>query len=459
MPVRLRITFVFAVLVFLILGMLCLGIYYVSYTSRINTVKTRLTNRAITTARLLTQQEIFDRELIRRIDSSTTISRKHIIVQAYDYKNQWVYNYVSQSGDQLEITSEVLDDARVKGRDFFEQDGKEVAVYHYTDADARLVMVAAGEDLEGQQTLSTLVRILAISLFAGLVIVILSGYFFSGILLRPVRNISNEVNEISAQNLARRIATGPSKDEWYQLASTLNQLLNRLQESFETQRRFIANASHELSTPLTAISSQLDVCLQNPRETDEYRRVIQSVSQDVHNMSLLTQTLLEFAKASGDPGGLEISRIRMDEVLLRLPAEVSKLNSAYQVKLVFDDLPEEEEALLVLGNETLLLSALKNIVGNACKYSSDNRAEVGFAVQEKNLVLTITDHGIGVPEEELSRIFQPFYRVRENISEGGFGLGLPLAQRIIKLHDGVIQVTSKVGEGTRFVVQIPASNR
>jgi signal transduction histidine kinase len=304
-----------------------------------------------------------------------------------------------------------------------------------------------------------LVRILAISLFAGLVIVILSGYFFSGILLRPVRNISNEVNEISAQNLARRIATGPSKDEWYQLASTLNQLLNRLQESFETQRRFIANASHELSTPLTAISSQLDVCLQNPRETDEYRRVIQSVSQDVHNMSLLTQTLLEFAKASGDPGGLEISRIRMDEVLLRLPAEVSKLNSAYQVKLVFDDLPEEEEALLVLGNETLLLSALKNIVGNACKYSSDNRAEVGFAVQEKNLVLTITDHGIGVPEEELSRIFQPFYRVRENISEGGFGLGLPLAQRIIKLHDGVIQVTSKVGEGTRFVVQIPASNR
>lgn len=457
MPVRLRITSVFAILVFFILGMLCVGIYYVSYTSRINTVKTRLTNRAITTARLLTQREIFDRELIRRIDSSTTISLKRIIVQAYDYKNQRVYNYVSEPGDQLAVTAELLDDARVKGSYFFERGGKEVAVYHFTDADARLVMVAAGEDVEGRQTLATLIRILVISLIAGLVIVILAGYFFSGVLLRPVRKISDEVNEISAQNLTRRVATGETKDEWYRLSATLNQLLDRLQESFETQRRFIANASHELSTPLTAISSQLDVCLQKPRDAEAYRRVMQSVAQDVHNMSLLTQTLLEFAKASGDPGGLDISRFRMDEVVLRLPAEVAKLNTAYQVKLMFGDLPENEDALLVLGNETLLLSALKNIVANACKYSPDNSAAVHFALQGTVLLLTVDDKGIGIPEEELPRIFQPFYRVQENISEAGFGLGLSLAQRIIKLHNGAINVQSTVGKGTRFTIELPAS--
>lgn len=458
MPVRLRITLVFAVLVFFILGMLCLGIYYLSYTARINTVKTRLTNRAITTARLLTQREIFDRELIRRIDSSTTVSLKHIIVQAYDYRNQRVYNYVGSSGDQLNIPTTLLDDARVRGSLFYENNGKEVAVYHYTDANARLVMVAAGEDVEGRQALSSLMRVLVISLFAGLVIVVLAGYFFSGVLLRPVRKISDDVNEISAQHLTRRVATGSSKDEWHQLATTLNQLLDRLQESFETQRRFIANASHELSTPLTSISSQLEVCLQKERDAEDYRKVMHSVAQDVHNMNLLTQTLLEVAKASGDPGGLEIKRIRLDEIILQLPAEVSKLDASYHVKLEFSNLPDNDEALLVLGNETLLLSALKNITQNACKYAPDKRAVVGLAVYDKRLVVTIEDQGMGIPQEEISRIFQPFYRVQESNPEGGFGLGLSLAQRIIKLHKGEIQVHSEIGKGTRFTIQIPASD-
>jgi two-component system, OmpR family, sensor histidine kinase ArlS len=99
-----------------------------------------------------------------------------------------------------------------------------------------------------------------------------------------------------------------------------------LQESFELQRRFISNASHELSTPLTSISSQLEVAFQRDREASEYRQTMQSIYQDVSNMSKLTKTLLEFAKASGDPGGIEIHLVRLDEIILRIPAELSKVN-------------------------------------------------------------------------------------------------------------------------------------
>ena len=184
---------------------------------------------------------------------------------------------------------------------------------------------------------------------------------------------------------------------------------------------------------------------------------MQSIYQDVRHMSNLTQTLLEFAKASGNSGGLEISLIRLDEIVLRLPAELVKINSSFSVKLQFDDLPEEEENLLVFGNETLLLTAIKNVVINACKYSPDHQAMVHLQAHEQNLHVIIEDKGPGIPKEELNNIFQPFYRIEENRSAGGFGLGLSLAERIIKLHKGSIEVNSEPGHGTRFHIKLPAA--
>ena len=153
--------------------------------------------------------------------------------------------------------------------------------------------------MDGKETLARLRDILLLSFLVGNIFVLVSGYVFSQRLLRPIKQISEDVAEISAQNLARRIHTGTTNDEWFQLSSTLNELLNRLQDSFELQRRFISNASHELSTPLTSILSQLEISLQRQREAGEYRTVMHSIYQDVQLMSQLTQTLLEFAKASG----------------------------------------------------------------------------------------------------------------------------------------------------------------
>ena len=225
------------------------------------------------------------------------------------------------------------------------------------------------------------------------------------------------------------------------------------------QRRFISNASHELSTPLTAISSQLQVSLQRDREAGEYKKVIQSIYQDVQHMSKLTQTLLELAKTSGNKGGLEIKEVRLDEVLLRLPAEVARLNKKYIVKLAFEDMPDDEKQILVFGNETLLLTAIKNIVLNACKYSDDHTAKVGLKANSHELLISVEDSGIGIPEDKLSTIFQPFYRLEENSNTEGFGLGLSLAERIIKLHKGKITVKSKTAVGTTFLIHFPSAGR
>jgi len=417
----------------------------------------RLTNRAITTARLLSQSGLFTQELIQRIDSSTTLALKNKVVQAYDYQNNRIYSYADVPGDVFAVDARLLNDARVSGSRYFRYASKEAVAFHYTSPSVRMVLVVAGEDEEGEKTLDRLKNILLLSFLGGTLFALAGGYFFSAGLIRPVKKIALEVADISAHNLSRRIDTGVSKDEWYHLADTLNQLLDRLQESFEVQRRFISNASHELSTPLTAISSQLEVILQKERDPEAYRQVMQSVLQDVRNLSRLTQTLLEFAKASGNPGGLEIQPVRIDEVLMQMPAEMQKSNKAYSVSLQFGDLPDNEDALVVYGNEELLFTAIKNIVINACKYSNDKRAEIVFYYKDGNLVIEIKDRGVGIAENDLVNIYQPFYRGDDSRTTPGFGLGLSLANRIIKLHKGNIRVRSTVNEGSAFIIQLPSS--
>ena len=461
MPVRNRITLLFTLLVVGILSLVCSSVYYFSYTNRIKDIQTRLANRAITTGRLLSQGGIFDQALIRKIDASTSVAMKGKVVEAYDAFDKRIYWYSDTIADTIRTDRHVIDQARAeKSPVYFRQGNKDAIAYYYLDENACFVIIAGAYDEAGNDKLRHLRLVLILSFVGGILISVVGGYLFSISLLRPLRRISDEVNEISARNLARRIrhAKASQKDEWYYLSDTLNQLLNRLQESFEIQGRFIANASHELSTPLTSISSQLEVSLQRLRSVEEYRQMIQSVYQDTQQLNKLTQTLLEFARASGTAAGLEIDLIRIDEILLRLPGEISKTNALYSVTLDFDRLPEAEEELLVFGNEELLFTAIKNIVSNACKYSDDHLAIVRLTVQGKEIRISIEDKGRGIGEEEWEKIFQPFYRTEEGHSISGFGLGLSLARRIIQLHKGWISIDSVVGEGSVFSVRLPTAS-
>ena len=460
MPVKIRITLLFTLLVWAILTLVCLSVYYFSYTNRIKDIQTRLANRAITTGRLLSQGGIFDQALIRKIDASTSVAMKDKVVEAYDAFDKRIYWYSDVVADTIRTDRPIIDRARAeKSPVYFRRGNKDAIAYYYLDENACFVIIAAAYDEAGNDKLRHLRLVLILSFVGGILISVVGGYLFSISLLRPLRRISDEVNEISARNLTRRIrhAKASQKDEWYYLSDTLNQLLNRLQESFEIQGRFIANASHELSTPLTSISSQLEVSLQRMRSVEEYRQVIQSVYQDTQQLNKLTQTLLEFARASGTAAGLEIDLIRIDEILLRLPGEISKTNASYSVTLDFDRLPEAEEELLVFGNEELLFTAIKNIVSNACKYSDDHLAIVRLTVQGKEIRISIEDKGRGIGEEEWEKIFQPFYRTEEGHPIPGFGLGLSLARRIIQLHKGWISVDSVIGEGSVFSVRLPTA--
>lgn len=457
MSVRLKITLLFSAIVFCILGLVCLAVFYFSSASRRAYINTRLTNMAITTGRLLSRAEIFNPHLVQKIDSLTAIAFTRKTLQAYDSSNKKIYSFNDDEADSLTINEQLLTRVRSQKKISSMIGAKDVVYYHYEDDRADIVIVAAGYDIYGWQNLRRLLLILSTSFIGGFLVAIVIGYLFSKRLLKPLSKIADDVNEISVHSLARRMNTGSTRDEWHYLSDTLNRLLNRLQESFEMQQRFIANASHELSTPLTSISSQLEISLQRERSATEYKQVMESIYQDIQQLGKLTHTLLELAKTSGSKGGIEIRPVRVDEIILRLPSEVSKIDARYIVLPEFETLPENEEDLLVLGNDELLITAIKNIVLNACKYSENHQAIISLRVDRKEICISVQNIGHGIPPNEVENIFQPFYRIEENRTAGGFGLGLSLAQKIIKLHRGHITVSSTQGEKTEFSIHLPSA--
>lgn len=459
MKIKYRITWLFTLVVSSILLMVCVSIYYFSDLNRQNDFQKRLRNRAFTTVSLLLEVEGIDNDLLKRIDESTFISIQDKSVAVYNEFNKVLYSYTDSAVVPIEVDTAILNRHKENGEYSYTQGLREVIVIDYYAKGKKYTLVAAAYDRDGLARLYQLRAILLVSFFSGILITVLSGLIFSSQIVLSIKKITKEVKEISSQNLSRRIKLYYPKDELNELSATFNDLLTRLEESFEIQRRFISNASHELSTPLTSISSQLEITLQNERTAEEYKSVIHSVYEDVQNLTRLTKGLLEIAKASGTSAGMELTPVRIDELLMRLPAELRKTNKDFQVEMQFENFPDNEDDLLVFGNSDLLYSAIKNVVLNACKYGADHTANISLSFSDEYLTVIVKDNGRGIAEEEKKMIFQPFYRSKTVRDIQGFGLGLSLALKIIALHKGTIELTDTSASGTTISIHFPTQKK
>jgi signal transduction histidine kinase len=454
LKIKVKITALFTLLVTAILLLLSFSVYYFSKLERRETFKGRVTGRANINSQIYTIVGDTNLAALRRFDSSSvTIPQKSVII--YNSRDVPIYYFVARGADTVKATPEILRAAKANQRYYFMEGEKEAVAFHYVDGKNRIVIVVAGYDSEGWTRLRELKNILFGSLMTGIAMTLLVGYAFSTQLVKPIAQIIHEVNEISSQNLSHRIRAGSSQDELNQLANTFNELLNRLQESFLIQRRFISNASHELSTPLTSILSQLEVTLHKDRSREEYQQVMKSVHEDVRQMQQLTKSLLEIAK-TGSQGSIELIEVRVDEVLLKVTADVQKINESYNVDLNFGEFPEDEKNFIVFGSSDLLYSALKNVIENGCKYSPDHVSIVNLSFPSGKVVIRVKNEGDVIAEEEIENIFQPFYRSTNVGQAKGFGLGLALAKRIIGLHKGDIDVQSDIITGTIFTITLPS---
>lgn len=304
--------------------------------------------------------------------------------------------------------------------------------------------------------LERLRNILIISFFVGLFLVAMAGWYYAGRALAPVLRIVGEVESLQPADLSRRVDTGANRDEIARLAETFNRLLDRVEQAFKMQRMFLSNVSHELRNPLTAIRAQLDVALQREREPAAYKKALQSVLDDISSLSEMEEELLQLARIYNDPRAIPFAAVRLDELLYQAKQQLQKRHPEYRAGLEFGAMPADDQSLVIQGNEALLLTALLNLMNNACKYSPDHQVLVRADFQvNKRHVVEVCDNGPGIPKEEQRLIFEPFFRSPRHLSIKGTGVGLSLVQSILTLHQIELSVESPVQGGTVFKMTFP----
>ncbi|WP_456300609.1 ATP-binding protein [Spirosoma rhododendri] len=289
-------------------------------------------------------------------------------------------------------------------------------------------ILVSAVDQQGQAALTDLRQILGVMGLAGGLLLSLAGWLFAGRALAPMDDIVGQVNAIFPANMTRRVAHDNPDDEIGTLVATVNRLLDRVGEALLNQKLLIANVSHELKNPLTKIRSQLDVALRQPRDPDTYARLLTSLRDDTIALTDLTNTLLTLAGT--DAESLPMQPVRLDELLWGVKEQVEKWNELYRVSITFADFPDEEESLLVMGNEAALKNLLLNLIDNACKFADDNQALVLFRADGDTITVQVANSGPTIPPADLPHIFEPFYRSRLTAATHrgmGWGSRLPPA--------------------------------
>ena len=290
------------------------------------------------------------------------------------------------------------------------------------------------------------------SLIISALLAVLGGvatYFISGHALKPLREFSNKIEEVQVQNLADSRIEESKIKELNQLSVSYNKMLERLQDAFEVQRQFTANAAHELRTPLSLMQIQLDSYNSNPHPGNDAdtEQTIKMVTEQNDRLSKMVKTLLDMSELQ-TVGRDE--QIIMDDLVEEVLEDLEPLAQEKNIKLI-----GKCKDITMIGSDILIYRLVYNLVENAIKYNhSGGQVTVTAYKEQKHIYLSVADTGSGIPKELRERVFEPFFRIDKSRSRklGGVGLGLALVHEIVRVHDGSITVKSNPSGGTIFEV-------
>jgi len=425
-------------------------IYYSISNYAYNDFYKRLEIRAITTAKIelenvqdinavkeirLEYLEKLPDEKIEFIDLSTT-----------DLKNE---------SNNLNIPKSFINDILNNERAFYKKNETYYSGIRYKTIGKDYMVVASAQNYYSTHHIVYLRNLLILALVVSILLIGIISYLFSRKVMLPVRRIIKEMKKISTENLNYRLYVPTDNNELASLTSTFNTMLNRLETSFESQKNFVSNASHELNTPLTSIIGEADVSLSKTRSPEEYIKTLNTILCEAEKLDKKTKALLFLAQSGYDGKTQKFKTLRIDELILEVKDTVGKIYPNVKIKIDFSLLPENSEKLKITGNDQLLHLAISNILLNACKYNLRNDVTIALAVSNKNVIISVKDQGIGIPESEIPYIYDPFFRASNTREYEGYGIGLPLARNVVYQHNGFLEINSEENIGTTVEIKLP----
>lgn len=412
-----------------------------------------LKQNAISRERLLADSTSLSPEILERIETNSEFRMKGEATGIYDTSGKAIY--VSSAERQLapSLLKKVLRKKEV-AIDSLDID-RILFLYEVPETHQKVILSATAIDDFGYAKQERLRDLLIVGTFIAIIVIILMMRFFVKRDVRPIGQIADRMEQITAHDSNKRLPEASLQDEVGQMARTFNDLLDRLEFAYTQQRNFVSYVTHELRTPLTIMQGQAEVALMKDRTNEEYQQALDSVKAEVQDMIKLVNELLELVRANADAHLVDLRQVRVDDLLWQARGQLIQKKPHYEINVSFEEVPESEE-ITVTGNGALLKMAFMNLMENACKYSLEPVCQVMIHTRKKEVEVRFIDQGTGIAEEDLEHIFEPFYRSVNTHDVSGHGIGLPLTKRIIEIHRGKISIESEVGHGSTIIIILPA---
>lgn len=305
---------------------------------------------------------------------------------------------------------------------------------------------------QGEVQMNSISRTTLIILPSLVLLAIVGGYIVAGRMLRPVRKITDSAAHISeGGDLKKRIEIGEGKDELLLLADSFNKMFDRLDASFQTEKQFTSDASHELRTPVAVILAQCELSLDTPQSNEEYRNALSVIQRQGKKMSKLINDMLVFTRLELKSEQYVKTQLDLGQLTEDVCTDMSLIKEN-NITLKYRTI----KPLMYYGNKELLTRLLTNLISNAYRYGKNNgNIYVTLTEKENETELSVKDDGIGIAEKDIKKIFDRFYQADNSRSNTGTGLGLSMVKEIAKMHDGEVSVESEPGKGSTFTLHLP----
>jgi len=326
--------------------------------------------------------------------------------------------------------------------------------YYEEDGDVKYVIQIVTYLRMMKKTIQNFRRNLTIAFFISFLFGSIGGWLLSRQTLRPIKKITEATKRITATNLSERLSLQGTDDELDMLAETINQMLERLEESFQKLSRFTTDAAHELRTPIAALKGETEVLLSKNRSSKEYREALANNLERLDFLTRLVNDLLLLSQADEGEKSLQIETINLNELLRELWEAFKMVAVQEKINFTFN----KSEETVIRGDRIKLKQLFSNLFDNAVKYTPrGGKISLSIHPENEHVRIILSDTGIGIPSEDLPYIFDRFYRVDKSRSRqfGGVGLGLSICKWIVKAHEGTIEVNSQPNRGTTFTITFP----
>ena len=443
MNLKAKFAFWFALFVAIILSLTFAVIYVQSDQYRTEEFFGRLRQKALTTKRYFIEVQEIDSVLLRIIDrnSLTILPQEQVLI--FDDANRLKYSNVDEDSVSFDVT--FLDEVRRRQEvlQTDEQTKRQQIGLLVRNGSLSYVVQASAYDQFGLQKMSNLRNILILTWLLGLGMAMFLAYLYvRNIVGRPLSNLTENIAAISGDDLKARLEVPKDQDELTTLARNFNELLERLERAFDAQRSFVQFASHELRTPLANMLSETENALSKPRAPDVYEKILHSLREEQSRLIEMANGLLLLSHYEQAELAETTPFVRADEVLYNTIDEVRVLLPDARMLVDFAVVPDDQNELLVQGNESLLRTAFRNLIENACRYAENHTVRIMIQPTPARLLIRFENTGTTLNEAETRLLFTPFFRGANTLGKRGFGLGLVIAQRILRLHRATLEYQS-----------------